>query len=405
MKINKYGLLTSLMVIFTFTTLSYTLWPISSPNRIVGMLIFVAMLIIFLNKLDRKKAILLLICFMMTVWTVLNATQLSRNLTDAIYWVITILMLYDLSDSTFRDKINRELYKSKPIIKLVILICNALLCVGFFDPRCYDTERWVDRYYIGYTNAAHTLCAGVCLLLVLTLIILRYEKPSIFKFIYFLPGILAIMQSGARIYLIPLIVICCVFYLKYIGSISLKIVLIPVVFIVAIYVFLNSGMFNKFIFVNDNQYISSDAIAQLTSGRTEFWGIDILAFFQLSPIYKLMGIGFDYVYQINKQLYGLEIWAHNDIIDCLLSVGILGTIVYMIPVVSVIKSMFKEIRGVVVPGLLLLYIIAPMLLNGFFGYQHFLYSYVLLTVLLIDTERHNINSGDIYEQNRNSYLP
>ena len=159
------------MVIFTFTTLSYTLWPISSPNRIVGMLIFVAMLIIFLNKLDRKKAILLLICFMMTVWTVLNATQLSRNLTDAIYWVITILMLYDLSDSTFRDKINRELYKSKPIIKLVILICNALLCVGFFDPRCYDTERWVDRYYIGYTNAAHTLCAGVCLLLVLTLII------------------------------------------------------------------------------------------------------------------------------------------------------------------------------------------------------------------------------------------
>lgn len=44
LKLTGINLLVHLILLYTVTTLSYTLWPIDAPNKVVGILIFLNVL-------------------------------------------------------------------------------------------------------------------------------------------------------------------------------------------------------------------------------------------------------------------------------------------------------------------------------------------------------------------------
>ena len=146
--------------------------------------------------------------------------------------------------------------------------------------------------------------------------------------------------------------------------------------------FLRSGMATKFNFVRGNQYISNTALGQMSSGRIDFWKIDLIAYSQYGFLEKLVGNGFDRVYQINRDSYGLSIWSHNDVINLLLSVGALGTLVYLLEVRKVLIIISRSVEKTLVRWLMFAYIVFPLLLNGFFGYQHYVYSVVILMIVV-----------------------
>jgi len=150
--------------------------------------------------------------------------------------------------------------------------------------------------------------------------------------------------------------------------------------------FLNSEMMNKFSFTIGNQYIANNFIGQFTNGRVNFWKIDINSFQNFGLIEKMFGKGFDFVYSTNKRLYGSEIWAHNDLIDCLLSVGIVGLYIYIYIIGIMLYNISKFIKSKINILLLSFYFIFPLLINGLFLYQHYLYSFVLLCVFLFMIE-------------------
>lgn len=222
--------------------------------------------------------------------------------------------------------------------------------------------------------------------MVLILCVLTEEKKNIRNIAYFIPGIIAILESGARIFLIPVIVILYVFYRYYIDSITVKTVCFPILIIAAIYIFINSGMLEKFAFVKDNTYISSNMLGQITSGRTEFWMIDLNAFQDYSLLNKLVGKGFDNVYRINKAGYGMAIWAHNDVINTLLSTGLLGCLLYLIAFIQHIYTIFKSHSTRIERALISSYIVIPMLLNGYCVYQHYLYSAIIFITLYLSIQ-------------------
>lgn len=389
MIVNSYSLLNKLILLYTITTLSYTLWPLASPNRIVGFMIFFCVLWMYCLRMDRKKLIILFACGVLAVFSMLLAVDLSRNITDAIYWILTIMLFVLVKEDCFLANINKIALYNRKWIKVTVIICNLLLTVGLFDSKCYGSESWGSKYFLGYTNAAHTLCAGVCLLMALVLYMLRFESRNIFKFVYLLPGIIAILQSGSRVFILSAIVIIVIYYMRYVGSKSIKVILFPIAIVMVVYLFLNSNMMTKFNFVIGNQYISSNPLAQITSGRTEFWKIDIEAFRDSAFFSFLFGHGFDYVYRINDMAYGLYIWSHNDLIDLLLSVGLTGTIVYMGVLFKQFKYNKQHIASKYVRILLIGYVILPILLNGFFGYQHYVYSYVFMLLACVDHDETN----------------
>lgn len=380
-KIKPYNTLVCLMAIYMFTTLTYTLWPISSPNKIVGFLIFFNVVWIYCNNLTKKKAIILFISTFIVGWSLINSSNPFGYVSDAIYLLISILLLTEVDSDFSKKKLLCALEQSDKFIKFFVILCDLVLCVGFLDSRCYDSSQWDGSYFIGYTNASHTMASGVCLLLVFTLYIIR-NKRNIVSFMYFVPSIVAILKSGARTFLIPIIIVCLFFYAYHIRNFSIKLLIFPIAIVSATYVFLNSSMIEKFTFSVNNQYTDMNFLGRLTNGRTAFWVVDLLAFGNYNIIQKLLGNGFHYVYMVNERNFNLAIWAHNDFINCLLSVGLVGTVLYIYMLYRTGKKIIKMPRkDIIIKVLLISYMLLPAFLNGFYTYQHYFYSFIILVIL------------------------
>ena len=383
-KIDRYKSLVHLILLDTVKTLSYTLWPIEAPNKVVGILIFLNVLWVYCDQLNVKKLIIAGMAISCVMIAIVQASSFYLNLTDSIYYLVGVFLLASLSCKRFTSGLYQALEQSENLVRLVVLVCNLLLCIGFFDSRCYDTSQWDGTYFLGYTNASHTLCSGICLLFVLTLFFLR-RKTNILTFAFFVPGAVAILQSGARTYLVSLVILLIIFYIFHIKQVSLKVLLLPVAAVIAFYAFLNSSMMTKFLFSVNNEYSNMDYLGKLTNGRTEFWILDIRTYLESNFFHKIFGFGFDYVYNINLKNFGLSIWAHNDLINCLISVGAVGTITYLFSVFWANRQIWRgRNRSWFSAILLICYMILPAFLNGFYAYQHHLYSFIILSVLFVE---------------------
>lgn len=380
-KIKPYSILVCLMAIYMFTTLTYTLWPISSPNKIVGFLIFFDVVCIYCMQLTKKKVIVLFISVFIVGWSLINSSNPFGYVSDAVYFLISILLLMEVDSDFSKKNLLCALEQSDKYIKYIVLLCDLVLCIGFLDARCYDSSQWDGSYFMGYTNASHTMASGVCLLLVFTLYVIR-NKKNVLSFIYFVPSIIAILKSGARTFLIPIVIVCLFFYVYHIKKISMKLLIFPIVIICATYGFLNSSMIEKFTFSVNNQYTDMNFWGRLTNGRTAFWVVDLMAFGNYNIFQKLFGNGFHYVYMVNERNFSLAIWAHNDFINCLLSVGLIGTFIYAYMLFRTGKKIINvPRRDIIIKILLISYMLFPALLNGFYTYQHYFYSFIILVIL------------------------
>ena len=380
-KFKPYTTLVSLMAIYMFTTLTYTLWPVNSPNKIIGFLVFFNVLCVYCMHLTKKKIVILLISMSVVVWSFINTINMFSYISDGIYFLIAILLLMEIDNEFSKKQLISALNDSEKIIKILVIVCDIILCIGFFDAKCYDSSQWDGSYFIGYTNSSHTVASGACLLLIFTLYVIRNKKKT-GAFIYFIPSIIAILQSGARTFLIPIVIVCFFFYVYHIKKISIKLIVFPLALVSSMYIFLNSSMVEKFVFSVNNQYTDMNFLGKLTNGRTAFWWVDLLEFSKYNIVQKLLGNGFHFVYMVNKEFFNLAIWAHNDFINCLLSVGFIGTLVYIYTLFCVGKKIIKmPKKHVMIKLLLLLYMLLPAVLNGFYTYQHYFYSFIILVIL------------------------
>lgn len=390
MMIRVYRVLVYTLICFSFTTLTYQLWPSSFfINRIIGVLI-IAELGCIIIKNFRRKDLIFTVCIMMSALvSLVLAKDILKSINDMIYWVVTSFLLWKICDDKISDKLYYELTKSRRFMILIIVVNNILILIGFFLPSCYTTV-WEGQYYVGFAYSSHSLSCGICIVLSLTLTTLKDKTLKTYHSLYLIPGTLAIMQSGARTFIISLLVIWIIFYRDFLKLKFIKILLVPIGIIGATYLFMNSEMMNKMVYTYNNVYTSTNTVASFTSGRTEFWAIDLGAFLNFNIFNKLFGNGFDYVYYVNKTMYSLEIWAHNDLLDLLLSVGLFGTIIYIKIFMRLIAKIRSTIKAKLDQYLLIMYIVLITLLNGLFLYQHYLYSFIILFVLLTGTSQKKI---------------
>ena len=119
---------------------------------------------------------------------------------------------------------------------------------------------------------------------------------------------------------------------------------------------------------------------KLTGGRSAFWAIDFEKYLELNPFYLVFGKGFDFPYFVNQTYYnGMRIWCHNDFLDCLLSGGLLCFLVY---IYIVFKNIFSLKDSKILMTFLGLYYLFVAFINGLFGYQHYLLSYIMLYIVV-----------------------
>lgn len=373
-----------LFAFFCFSTTCYRLVSFIPLNRLLAVPILMALVVIYWKTLKKWDVVLLFYLLFVAVYTIYVAAEIGLNISDYIYWITTILLFWKFGE----EKVHREIFdafqRNKKLLWYMTLGIEILLLLSFFDDRSYvRTNTWGEEsYFVGFGKTSHSFASGNCLLLNLLIALQWNEKIDIRKILLLLLPIYNILQTGARVFLIPAAISLLIYYLKVQWKPFLKLVVLVICCMVAFWAYTRTNAYNKMENTMNNQYLDTPLNA-LTNGRIGFWTADLEAYGELPAAKKLLGNGFDYVYEVNYKSIRMSIWAHNDVIDSLLSVGVLGTIIYVVIFIKYIKDVAREFgrdRRYIEVSLLAAYIFLPLLLNGLFQYQHLIYSILLIAL-------------------------
>ncbi|MCI8550435.1 MAG: hypothetical protein HFI68_07600 [Lachnospiraceae bacterium] len=264
--------------------------------------------------------------------------------------------------------------------KITVLVAAAVVIVSLLSPSSYIQNWGGSSYFKGFTDSSHAAASSCCLALCLAVFAFNEKKYEILK--YILLGIFSatIFATGARVFLIPLGIILVYCVRADTNKKAVRIGIYFVGFLLAVALFIKTGMINKFIYVIEDPFgQSSSFFESFTSGRSKFWWVDLKDYFNSDLLCMITGHGFDYIYQLNLRSVGMEIWAHNDFINILVGAGIIGLSVYLGILYRGYKKILKSESGMV-KFLLVIYVLFPAFFNGFYIYYHFLNSFIIFLV-------------------------
>ena len=373
--------------VYTIATLFNNKIPSIPLARIIGMFISAMMFIIMASQMTKKMFITFMLSVMPIIISFAVAGDYSTNFKDAVWFFTTVMSVCLGADRKFRDEFKSVIYRKRKTILYTVLICDLILCLAIVSPSSYGNAwSWGDSegFFVGFAQNGHTLCSCCCLLLVLIMLIFQDEKMRMREYILYFPPLYGVFFSGARTFLIPVAVLL-------LSGVFIKVknrkarLGITLVLIVAFVLFLqNSSMMDKINFASNNKY-ATNVLSSITNGRSEFWNYDLRTFSQFNILGWLFGKGFDYIYRLNQRAYGLAIYAHNDLINFLVCLGLFGTVTYFSNWIRfTFRTQTETYSGykleLSTKILFALYVWAPMLLNGMFAYQHYVYSCVLLSI-------------------------
>lgn len=338
MTINLYDIVATIFIIFIIPSSLQNIFIFDPIPRLLGIGLVLSLILLLMKKINNKRFYILFVTFLLGISSCIYSNNLSLNIKDYIYFVTCILIMLLVSNKTFITNIESIFIIKLKFIKLTIYLMNIILLISLFIPSSYYSG-WQEsgKYFQGFTPMPHVI-GGICFCL-MTMCIFYGQKTFNQKkmLILMLLPLICIFMTGARTYLIPTIVLFLYFLWKILGT---KLTLLsgilssPFLF----FIIINTSMYKKFLFAINFEYGNESLFSRLTSGRSDMW-IAVGDYFihEYNLINKLIGTSFDTVYEIIRCSTGMNVWAHNDIINTLATSGIVGVIIYM----CVLKELFK----------------------------------------------------------------
>ncbi|MDB8570641.1 hypothetical protein [Turicibacter sanguinis] len=290
---------------------------------------FIILICIILKRITYKKIIIICSLITITTTSLIYTENMKLNFKDLIYFYTFILFVLVISDESLFKLIKYEFSIKTELIKRVLIVSNIILFLSFFNPTSYYTS-WGEngRYFKGLTVMPQVMASISLLILLMTIYFFKNNTHIKYQFLLYIIPIISILATGARSYLIPLIFVLLGYFIKNFGYIkTLLIVILASPLIIS--VFLKSSIYGKFLYVLEFEY-SNSLFSSLTSGRSDVW-INCFNHYisEYSIIEKLIGSSFDNVYSIINHYTSMNIWAHNDIVNTLMSSGLVGVFIYL----------------------------------------------------------------------------
>lgn len=384
MNISPYDLMVKIICLYGVVSFLYSFFSRFYASYIVGFFFLLIIGYIYTKTLKRKDIGIILLIILTIFLTMANSGISSNNLQHGMYFSFTILLMNKLNEKSFRTKLVCSFKQNEKLILRTIIILSFVSLISFFIPSSYS-----GYVYRGFAANFHSVGINMSFLALLIVIYLYNKKFKLIHILWFSIPLIGVLESTARVSIITIVLIIFIYYQLKLKSIKLKYLLIPIVFYGVYKFFMNSSTYEKFILAANNQYISTDRLEAVTSGRLTWWRLDIEAFFNLNLFNKIFGAGHDFVHYINKTQYGLDIWTHNDFIQLLLATGIIGLVGYMVIILNLYYNLSKtrEITPVkFMPEIVLIFIVSLAMFNGFYlGAQN-----SICLILLIIIASYNI---------------
>lgn len=382
MKINLERLNFKIALLFPITTLFQTLLPF--VNKIFFGLLLITFIPIYLNKMTFKRALIGLITISIITYDYFITEGALYNFNELFYFPFCILFFTYMSENFNNYK--EILIHEKKFVNSVVYTWIFLVGISIFF-RSSWIAGWGGAMYFG------SICRGVWRLvptavfigaLILAQMIYYRQKNAIFLLII---PLFCFFMSGSRTYMVIGIILFLVAWYYYVKNKTHFLLSIVPVGILILFMILNSSMMSKFSSVSYNNDSYFDPLGTLTSGRSVFWEADIEAFTEGDIINKIFGNGFNLIYEVNYKAFGGLVWAHNDFIQCLVSHGVLGLILYLYSIGSAIKNITKGKKYKFTYFLVILVWLFNAFFNMFYTYFCSMLCFPILLLIVRDGKR------------------
>lgn len=241
--------------------------------------------------------------------------------------LITSIILYLVFSQQFiQEKFTSFVKKNKRMLSLQLVFVIVIILISIITKSGYQ-QVWNGVYFKGPLVTPHYLAYYMIIMYAISSYLYMTTKNKLY-IIYSVVFFSFSALTGARV---PFIALCFLVTVNILFNRSKRIKFIVTSFLLTIsfIIFHNVDrlqipIISKF----QNMTENSSQLNELTSGRLWFWTYDIIEFNTYEPYSKLFGKGFEFQYNLNYLLTNFEIWAHNDFISLLLSIGIIGCCIY-----------------------------------------------------------------------------
>lgn len=374
-------LIVILVSTYVVTTLVQSAFGSVPINRLIGFLILALLGFEWaISKKSHLAYIAAMILGLIFLRSIAVSTSFSQELSEWVYLASTLLFISVIIPLQSRDDLYRALLKYRRYIVAVVVSSTLLLLILLVTRTGYVTAWGESPYFKGLCNTEHTLASICTLIMVLILLLSRTGKSKFLYFACMAVVMTAILETGARTYLIPA-AICLIMMINEMSTKKwLRMLFYAVVAVAIVVAFSGTGMASKFEFAQGNVWADS-MLSALTNGRNEIWATDLCGWASSDLPGVLLGNSFSQIYILNQKALSLYIWAHNDAIMVLYGSGLIGFMLYLSALLACAKAMYRSVsKGEFL--LLLLFAGFPLVLNGFYQYQHLVYAFVVLFVIM-----------------------
>lgn len=301
-------------------------------------------MVLHLAKATIAHGFWLLVCgtFFITIYEFfITKASLYEPSTPAylLLWVVFLTYVAYLG-----DELCESLRDNVVCIKNSLIIWNALVLVSVFLPSSYSGGWGDGLFFTSFTDNVFRLEQAAFCIVVLDTIYLTITRNRKMAFTLIVLPLYCAFMGGSRTYFAIISVAFLVFLAEWGWSRRKYATICCMVLLCTIVIAMNTSIGDKFLAQLQPSSLGYDLLHQFTNGRSEFWSIDLSYYFDLPLIGQLFGSGYNCIYDINRLYYGVAIYAHNDFINLLVTYGAFGLMLYLIPILFLIRIIFKK-RG------------------------------------------------------------
>lgn len=334
----------------------------------IFMIIYIAFNFIFNWK--SSKLIYMSILIIIALAQFVFNYKLNTNYNTIIRVLFTCSMFQIIANEKIIKGFKDFYISNMKLLKIILAICMAVFIITAISGYGFEVWWGNKKYFLATFRSPH-IC-GYFLVPVLALVtIIRIYTGNWFYYIYELIILVLSLMTGART---PLILIFIILLMNMIYDFKYHIKFFKVnsaLILVAIFGAIVSGIYKTLPIVGKT--IRTTEAGGFTSGRSVFWNYLLIYYKNKFSFYqKLIGSGTDITVFVNKTYYHMDIWAHNDFIQILLSYGIFGLVLFLI----IIFQGSKYLNKTVMFGLMFL-----ACFNGLFNYYGVVFMLPLFTTL------------------------
>jgi hypothetical protein len=293
--------------------------------------------------------------------------------------------LRSFSYKEFFEKIYLINRKYKKLLAAEVILVYLYYLILFITRRGFVVHNG-SSIYAGVYTSPHPMGYTLLILIIITAYLSKHYTK---KMALFYPlAILLLVYTSARAPTIIGIVLTIFLNIKIENKIEIRkmimgavaiitFILVTIFHEVVLKLIINTPMIEKF------QITSTKSIL---SGRDDFWPLLINDYlYKFNLIEKLFGHGVYYSMYLNFKNYNMVIWAHNDILDIIISFGMIIMLIYLYSYLKYFRYFFNKCKEKPKVILITVCTLSLMLLNGIVNYPFFLMFFFHVGTYFIDS--------------------